>query len=336
MKRFILQWHITERCNLRCTHCYQNKEIIKNELNLQEKYSVVDKFLSFIKKLNSSFATKGIINLTGGEPFSYRDLELLLKYIYQYKEYIIVNFLSNGTIINNKTIKLLNKYPPRFVQVSIDGDKETHNQIRGEGAFEKAIDGIQKLKENNIRVLISFTAHKQNYKEFPKVVKLANQLNVNKVWTDRLIPEGVGMGLKDELLNKHETFKYITIIKKEQIKNRLNPFVKTKVAPSRPLQFIPFLERPQRCGAGKNLFALLPNGVLLPCRRLPIEIGNIKNSTFEEIYNHNQLVKELQTKRDIKGCEYCLFKKTCDGGLRCLAYAYTGSPFTRDPNCWMR
>ena len=335
-KKFILQWHLTERCNLHCTHCYQNEEIIKEELTLQEKYSVVDKFLSFIKSLNTLYPTQGVINLTGGEPFADRDLEKLLAYIYQYKKYLVFNFLSNGTLINDNSIKLLKKYPPRFIQVSIDGDKDTHNKIRGEGAFQRAVEGIKKLKKNNIKVLISFTAHKQNYKSFSEVVKIANTLGVDRVWTDRMIPEGVGVGLKDELLDKQETLEYVKIVKKEQIKNRLNPFITTQVAPSRPLQFVPFVERPMRCGAGRNLFALLPNGVLLPCRRLPIEIGDIRDSTFEEIYNHNQLIKELQKSNNIKGCEGCLFRKTCDGGLRCLAYAYYGTPFRRDPCCWRR
>jgi len=335
MMRFVLQWHLTERCNLRCTHCYQNEKIIKEELNLEEKFMVVDKFVDFIKTLNKKSYSKGVLNITGGEPFVDKDLEPLLEYISKFKEYLLFNFLSNGTLINDKTIALIKKYKPIFVQISIDGDEATHNKIRGVGAFATSMKGIKRLKENGIRVLISFTAHRQNYKDFPKVVKIANSAGVDKVWSDRMIPEGVGVGMQDELLSPQETFEYAKLMKFEQIKNRLNPFTKTVVATDRSLQFVPHIEDAHQCVAGKIMFALLPNGVVLPCRRLAIDIGNIKDKTFEEIYYENELVQKLKIPNPkIEGCEGCSFEKSCKGGLRCLSYSITGDPFKKDPGCW--
>ena len=292
--RFVLQWHLTERCNLRCTHCYQNEEIIKDELSLEENFMVVDKFVDFIKTLNKDSYSRGVLNITGGEPFVYKDLEPLLEYISRFKKYLSFNFLSNGTLINDKTIALIKKYKPIFVQISIDGDKISHDKIRGVGAFDVSMEGIKRLKENGIKVIISFTAHRQNYKDFPKVVKIANGAGVDKVWSDRMIPEGVGVGMQDELLSPKETFEYAKLMKFEQVKNRLNPFTKTVVSTDRSLQFVPHIEDAHQCVAGKIMFALLPNGGVLPCRRLPIDIGNIKDKTFEEIYYENELVQKLK------------------------------------------
>ena len=335
MMRFVLQWHLTERCNLRCTHCYQNEAIIKEELSLEEKYMVVDKFVDFIKMFNQKSYSQGVLNITGGEPFVYKDLEPLLAYISKFKEYLSFNFLSNGTLINDKTIALIQKYKPLFVQISIDGDQETHDKIRGKGAFETSMKGIKRLKESGVKVLISFTAHKLNYKSFPKVAKIARDAGVDKVWSDRMIPEGVGIGMQDDLLSPAETFEYAKIMKIEQIKNRLNPFTKTVVATDRSLQFVPHIEEGHKCVAGKILLALLPNGVVLPCRRLAIEVGNIKDTTFEEIYHSNTLIQKLRVPDiEIEGCEGCSFKKSCNGGLRCLSYSITGDPFKKDPGCW--
>ena len=292
--RFVLQWHLTERCNLRCTHCYQNEEIIKDELSLEENFMVVDKFVDFIKTLNKDSYSRGVLNITGGEHFVYKDLEPLLEYISRFKKYLSFNFLSNGTLINDKTIALIKKYKPIFVQISIDGDKISHDKIRGVGAFDVSMEGIKRLKENGIKVIISFTAHRQNYKDFPKVVKIANGAGVDKVWSDRMIPEGVGVGMQDELLSPKETFEYAKLMKFEQVKNRLNPFTKTVVSTDRSLQFVPHIEDAHQCVAGKIMFALLPNGGVLPCRRLPIDIGNIKDKTFEEIYYENELVQKLK------------------------------------------
>ena len=71
MRKFILQWHLLENCNLKCTHCYQNEELIKNELTLEEKYEVVDSFVKFVRGL--PFKAYPHITLTGGEPFLYNE-----------------------------------------------------------------------------------------------------------------------------------------------------------------------------------------------------------------------------------------------------------------------
>lgn len=289
--------------------------------------------MAFIKHLPQP--SRGIINLTGGEPFAYRDLEPLLAYVSRFKGRISFNFLSNGTMISDKIIRLLRRYPPAWVQISVDGDQTTHDQIRGEGAFGRTVEGIRRLKSEGITVLISFTAHKQNYKHFPTVVKIAQEIGVDRVWSDRLIPEGVGEGMRDRLLSPKETQRYVRMMKWEQIKSRLNPWHATHVATHRALQFVPFLDTPHRCSAGRYLFALMPNGMLYPCRRLPIELGNIRQESFIEIYQKHPLVQKLkQPFIPTQGCEGCRFERTCNGGLRCLSYATTGDPFIKDTGCW--
>jgi len=330
---FVLQWHLTERCNLSCTHCYQNESIIKEELSLEENFEVVDKFVAFIQTLPQP--SRGIINLTGGEPFAYAQLEPLLAYISKFKKVISFNFLSNGTLINDKTIELLQHYRPSWVQISIDGDEKNHDLIRGRGAFKRSVNGIKRLKAIGIEVLLSFTAHKQNYKSFPSVVKVVHSIEVERVWSDRLIPEGVGIGMSELLLSPKETRHYVQILKWEQIKAKLNPLSKTEVTTKRALQFVPHLDQPHQCTAGRYLFALLPNGKVLPCRRLAIEVGDIRDESFIDIYHNNSFIQKLKKPYiQTKGCEGCRFERSCNGGLRCLAYSINGDPFTKDPSCW--
>lgn len=45
--------------------------------------------------------------------------------------------LTNGTLIDADTACHLQKLQPAYVQVSIEGGRETHDQIRGEVAFGK-------------------------------------------------------------------------------------------------------------------------------------------------------------------------------------------------------
>ncbi len=330
MKRFTLQWHLTEKCNLKCTHCYQNDDIIKNELTLDEKYKVVDDFIDFLNNLN--FKVSPRITLTGGEPFIYKDLEVLVEYISVQKG-IPFAFLTNGTQIDESALSLLKKYKPMFVQVSIDGDKDTHDKIRGKGSFDKSIDGIKRIKALGIKTSISFTAHKQNYQEIPKVIKIAKNIGVYRFWSDRLIPEGQGKNMEKYLFTPKETLEYVKILKIESIKAKLSSFSKTIIGTQRALQFFPYINTPYSCSAGQTLLTLMPDGTVYPCRRLPIKIGDIKEMSFSEIYK-NDFAQQLQNFNSNEGCEGCSFEKTCNGGLKCLSYAMTGSAFKKDPGCW--
>jgi radical SAM protein with 4Fe4S-binding SPASM domain len=330
MRKFILQWHLLENCNLKCTHCYQNEELIKNELTLEEKYEVVDSFVKFVRGL--PFNVYPHITLTGGEPFLYNELEQLLKYMSTYKN-VRFSFLSNGTFISEKTIELLKKYEPEYVQISIDGGQKVHDEIRGHGAFSKALEGLQSIKSIGITTSISFTAHKQNYKDIPEVIRVARKIGVNRFWSDRLIPEGHGKELEGLLLSPNETYEYVKLLKKEAIKAYLNPFNKLTVGTQRALQFFPYIDKPYSCTAGQTLLTLMPDGTVYPCRRLPIPVGNIKKNRFEDIYYENGIIKDLQNNSN-ENCAGCKFEEKCRGGLKCLAYATTGSMFNKDPGCW--
>lgn len=69
--RLLLQWHITERCNLRCAHCYQN-DYSGEELQFKDLLEVVQQFkdiMSFWRGKAVGHRARGHLTVTGGEPF---------------------------------------------------------------------------------------------------------------------------------------------------------------------------------------------------------------------------------------------------------------------------
>ena len=77
-RHITLQWHITERCNLRCAHCYQT-DYQGKDMPLEDMELVLDQFrellMSFTRRTG---ATHGHINITGGEPVLCQDLFSLI------------------------------------------------------------------------------------------------------------------------------------------------------------------------------------------------------------------------------------------------------------------
>lgn len=328
-RRLILQWHITSRCNLRCKHCYQDS-YQNPEMDLNDMLCIMKQYIELLSTLNR----KGHINFTGGEPFLREDFFRLLHECRKYSDLVTFGILTNGTILDRKMVEELKGLQPDFIQISIEGDREIHDSIRGKGNLDRALKGLDLLTYYGIKTLVSFTAHRGNYKSFSSVVNLCRRHKVFKVWTDRIVPFGNGEDLKEQVLSPEETWGFFTMVNKLRNQKGLPWKRSTIVEMSRALQFLAAGNTPYRCGAGDSLITVLEDGTVLPCRRLPIECGNMKEKSLYEIYMGNKVFKDLrQPKKPPVGCERCSYFFLCDGGAKCISYAVNKDPFSRDPGC---
>jgi radical SAM protein with 4Fe4S-binding SPASM domain len=159
-------------------------------------------------------------------------------------------------------------------------------------------------------------------------------LQVDKFWTDRMIPLGSGAEMASEVLSPSDTRDYVRALGRAR-KNVLR-IKREEVAADRALQFLGGSGVPYRCPAGESLLALLPDGAVYPCRRMPIPVGNVQRESLAPIYFGNEFLAKLRDSQCMDSrCRSCSFGILCHGGLRCLSYAVTGDPFTADPGCWL-
>ncbi len=176
VNRFILQWHLSENCNLKCLHCYQ-----ECHKPIQLPYKKLEIIYNQYKELLKKLKMKGHINITGGEPLCNPHLFKILDLIKKDSDLISFSILTNGTLITDDIAKKISSYNPYYVQVSLEGGKKTNDYIRGKGTYKKIAEGIKNLRKYDIFTSISFTATKLNYKEYKKVVKYARKYDVNNV-----------------------------------------------------------------------------------------------------------------------------------------------------------
>ena len=73
---------------------------------------------------------------------------------------------------------------------------------------------------------------------------------------------------------------------------------------------------------------------LLPCRRLPILMGNVMDTTILELYKNSTIIKELQKKEISRECNFCLKASFCRGGVKCLSYALHQNYNRKVENCY--
>ena len=325
-KDFVLQWHLSEAYNLKCKHCYQ-EDHIPISLKYDELLNILDQYKELLKKLN----VKGHINITGGEPLCSPYFFLILDKFKEDKDLYSFSILTNGTLITDEIAKKIKEYNPQYVQVSLEGNKRINDYVRGKGVYKKVASALDILRKYDIYTSISFTATKLNYKYFPKVVKFAEKHKVNNVWSDRYIPFGSEYD-KDFVMNKEETLEYLNIMKEERFRLKRKKS-NTNVSMYRALQFMPVNEFPYSCSAGKTLLTVMENGDLVPCRRMPIVVGNLLKDNMYDLYKNNKVLKDLQKDKIPDDCKDCEHASLCKGGLKCLTYAILKDYNKKDVGC---
>lgn len=275
---------------------------------------------------------KGHINLTGGEPLCNPYLFKILDLIKEDSDLITFSLLTNGTLVTPEIAKRLKSYNPYYVQVSLEGGKKTNDYIRGKGTYEKIAKGIINLKKYDIYTSISFTATNLNYKEFPKVVKYARKYHVDNVWSDRYIPLG-GSEDKNLSLNYEETREYLEIMATERKKLISKKNNHTSISMYRALQFQMNNDFAYGCTAGDTLLTVMENGDLVPCRRMPIVVGNLFENDMSSLYFNSPILKNLRKNTIPDECKDCETSETCHGGLKCLTYALYKNLNHKDVGC---
>lgn len=314
---FTLQWHITHRCNLRCSHCYQD------DYSAFSSRKSLEAVLNQYSRLLEEYGFKGYLNITGGEPLAHPDLFWLLEEAGN--RGITTAVLTNGTLIGRREAAELKRLDVDYVQVSLDGLRETHDKIRGEGSFDLAIRGIRELKAQGIYVTIAFTAQRENYKELNRLADFCNNLGADKLWFDRVVIP------KEEDKNNLSlsSKEYSALCRKASRLNRQG-----KISCARALQFIPCKEKNiYSCNAGSRLLAILADGTVMPCRRLPVEVGNVTQNELLTIYRESPELIKLRKSEIPEKCKPCKYAQSCRGGAKCIACAKSGRYDIHDPDC---
>lgn len=333
--RLLMQFHITGRCNLRCKHCYRTEGNVE-PLSTQDIKEVITQFLQLQKAYNSlhGIQKKAHINITGGEPLIREDIAEILRFIGAHSQYISYGILSNGSFLDEGLIGVLKETGVSFVQLSLDGDQETHDSLRAPGDYHRVLETAQLLEKQGIRTYISFTANRENYRHLPQVAKQCRKRGITKLWSDRLVPIGTGAGLSELAITEEILPDYVKTLKKAQggFLTRLR-YPKTRVTMNRALQFLYSKGEIYSCSAGDSLITVDEFGSIMPCRRMPIICGNVKDNTLEDVYFHHETFRQLRAFSIPQACRKCKYQTLCKGGARCQSYSAYNNFYQVDPAC---
>jgi MoaA/NifB/PqqE/SkfB family radical SAM enzyme/SAM-dependent methyltransferase len=193
-----LWFHLTDRCNMACTHClFSSAPTAKPELPTAE-------VLKLIKEAELNGCR--VFALTGGEPFVHPGIEKIISAIMEIENSHAV-ILSNGLEAAD-FLKKHNFDPERLhLQISVDGIKATHDKIRGKGMFEGLQRNLAELRKIKTAFTLSMCVTRSNAEQMPEIVNFAAEngaSNVHFMWYFIR-----GRGKEKEFIEPSEIMKYL-------------------------------------------------------------------------------------------------------------------------------
>ncbi len=341
-------WNFTNRCNLKCNHCYQSAgKGLDDELSLSEKLQIID-------QLGNAYMP--MVAFAGGEPTITPDLIPVLRRCRDWK--IHTSLATNGTLFTPQLAEQLADAGLYYCEVSLDSvDPEKHDRFRGiPGAWQKTVDGMKVIANTKgLRLGLAMCVHHDNYDEVDRMIEFAKNIGAACYAYFNFIPVGRGKGMV------HQD---ITPEQRERLLIKLNGYIQKGsigiISTCPQFGRICLAHSPVYdgrvvashcgsgsgvkarviakylggCGAGRTYVCIQPNGNVTPCVYMPDRtMGNLRNNTLQEIVDNSPLWDLLNDRDKRTGhCGECAFRYYC-GGCRARADAYYDDPAGPDPGC---
>ncbi len=354
MYRPVVFWNLTDRCNLRCTHCYNASSPGRGtvgELTTEEAVQVID-----------DLAGMGVplILFSGGEPLLREDIWELAGHAGE--RGIKMALSTNGTLITPDIACRIRECGIEYAGISLDGARaETHDRFRDSpGAFERTIAAFAACKETGLRCGVRVTLTRENYRELEALVDLALTLGASRFCLYWLVPAGRGIDAYARLqLGRDEVTEALTLLyRKAREADPASMEFLTVDAPQDCVHLLASMDKDRSedlagarellaslkggCSAGTRVANIDAHGNVFPCQfaRVPeFLVGNVRHRPFSELWadGASPVLARFRDKQAKFGgrCSACSYRDLCGGGCRIRAHAASGDFLAEDPFCYV-
>ncbi len=347
----VVVWNSTRTCNLKCRHCYMDSDSRRynDELSTIEAKKFIDDLAEF---------KVPVLLFSGGEPLMRQDFFELAEYAA--KKNVRPTLSTNGTLITREVAEKIKNIGVGYVGISLDGLKNVNDKFRGvEGAFQRAMAGIENCVAVGQRVGLRFTINRHNFEELDKIFDFIEAEKINRVCFYHLVYSGRGSKMIDEDLTPAESRAAMDKIiartkdferrglEKEiltvdnhcdgvymYLKNLYEGDIETAA------QVKKFISMNGGNRSGIAFGEVDPAGYVHPDQFTQhYTFGNVRERKFGDIWTDtsNEILSGLKNRKPLlKGrCSTCKFLDNCNGNFRTRAEAKTGDFWESDPACYL-
>ena len=347
----VVVWNSTKTCNLKCMHCYMGSDAqkYKDELTTDEAKKFIDDLADF---------RVPVLLFSGGEPLIRPDFFELAEYAQ--KAGVRPTLSTNGTLITREVAQRIKDIGVGYVGISLDGLRDVNDKFRGvEGAYEKAMKGIENCVAVGQRVGLRFTINQHNARELDKIFDFIEEEGINRVCFYHLVYSGRGEGMvADDLTHDESRQAMDTIIRRTRdfeerglekeiltVDNHCDGvymYLKAKEAGDEKAaeQILSYLSMNGGNRSGIAFGEVDPLGYVHPDQFTQHHtFGNVRERKFGDIWcdTTNAIMAGLKDRKPLlKGrCAKCKWLYCCNGNFRTRAEAVTGDYWESDPACYL-
>ena len=181
----LVHFQITKNCNLRCWFCGQwgKKGFFSDargtQMSLEDWGRVVAQLVDYRRETGNS----PDVILWGGEPLLcpfFEELTYLLR-----ENGFALGLVTNGTRIDRYAPLLKKEF--RRIYVSVDGDRESHDSVRGPGVFDKVSENLRLIYGGNAKISIMTVISQENLGKLQALPEVLCDLPCDEVLLQELI-----------------------------------------------------------------------------------------------------------------------------------------------------
>ncbi|MCH8994861.1 MAG: radical SAM protein [Chloroflexi bacterium] len=349
-KKPVVVWNATRRCNLFCMHCYldSHDRDYPGELTTDEGRSLLDDL--------AAFGAPTII-FSGGEPLTRPDIFELAAYAGDLGLRCVLS--TNGTLITPETARRIREAGFSYVGISFDGIGPAHDRVRGKkGAYEEALAGLRRCRDEGVRVGLRFTVHRKNVDQLPAIFDLLETEDIPRCCVYHLAYAGRGDRIRAYDLDPQETRAAIDYVfsraqdfaerghEKEilTVDNHTDGvYLYLKLQQEQP-QRAEEVHQLLRWNGGNQsgiaIAAVGPRGSVHADQFSGhYALGNVRQQPFSAIWTDSgepRMAVLKDRKGALKGrCRVCRYLDICNGNLRVRAERYFDDFLAPDPACYL-
>jgi heme b synthase len=337
-----IAWEVTRKCNLKCVHCRSSSlmdDALDSAFSLDEAKKLIDDITDYCSP---------VLVLSGGEPLLREDLFDIASY--GTEKGLRMCIATNGTLVNDEICEKMKASGIRIVSLSLDGStKEIHDNFRDmDGAFEGTLKAAEYFNKHGIEFIVNSSFTKRNQDDIPEIYKLAKRIGATAWYMFMIVPTGRGEEIMNELITKEDYEKILNWhydMEKEETDMLVRPTCAPqyyRIAMQRAKQDKDgWKRRALKFGTGGGKGCICAQSIMLidylgnvqPCSYFPLQVGNVKEMAFKDIWEKSELFLNLRDFKKYKGkCGVCEYINVC-GGCRARADAVYHDYLAEEPFC---
>lgn len=322
----LVSWMTTNRCNLKCAHCYQDaEEATDKELTTEEGMALIDQIAA---------AGFKVMIFSGGEPLMRPDIYDLVAHAREVGLRPV--FGSNGTLITPEVAQRLKDAGACAMGISVDSlDAEKHDRFRGlDNAFGLTMAGIEACKSVGLPFQLHTTVVDWNRDEVCAITDFAVKVGAMAHYIFFLIPVGRGKFIQETSLEVEENERLLQDIMRKSAEVPID--VKPTCAPqfTRVAKQLGVPTRFDRgCLAGLTYCVIGSEGIVRPCAYMTEEAGDVREQPFDEIWRTSPVFERLRTRAYSGACGTCDYAEGCGGCRARAGYYHDGDIMAQDDYC---